>query len=345
MGSETDRLKVTPPIEEGHEMLQQCAGRAPDQFLGSQFDDLSLQVDDYQSEVDFSESFDTHTSCEEQLPLVPWSATCMSQQYSTYRENRSEHSSIDQKDGAVPPDYIQGFNTSSIHGHQAPGIVVGDLKGRFQIPGWQPQDKLPWSNTPNLSSTSPNTLETQYMITNQAMPENSYLRNPSASDRSRPSGSRSRTTHLSSITQTSTAPTSLLTSSTLGALAVQPAGSSNQWRSSRHRTQSDLMSESSIPSERISEGSASGTTLKCPRCPAIFTGSTANRNRNLRRHLQSQHSSQARLECPKPDCDTSFGPGRLDNLNRHLQQQHGVTKHRKRKADEISDVYSDADVN
>ena len=216
--------------------------------------------------------------------------------------------------------------------------------------------RLDRCNNLNMVSALFSALQRQHVMPYQALLQAGEFHSPSSGIPLRSSTSVSRTTHPSSVTQPSTAPTSLLTSSTLGALALQqPLGPSGRVRSSSHPTPPDLFSESSVSTGHVSEGSLSGTSstnmvVSCPLCRSTFTGSANNGKRNLRRHLKCRHTNEARLVCPEPDCSTTFRPCRLDNLNRHLQQQHKVhlessaPERRKRKADEMSDVCADGDL-
>lgn len=112
---------------------------------------------------------------------------------------------------------------------------------------------------------------------------------------------------------------------------------------------SDLTSDC-CPSSSQSTGDSSlhadESTTACPHCPeAVYSGSRADRKRNLRRHNEDKHVDISRLSCPErnPTCPVTFPAGRKDNLKRHLTKQHGWVflpsppRSRKRKADEMTE--------
>ena len=109
-------------------------------------------------------------------------------------------------------------------------------------------------------------------------------------------------------------------------------------------TESDFLSDEPPSSTSSITGPSSlmnSDVTVCSHCPdRVFTGAPQNRQRNLRRHIFSDHGIGPRLTCPK--CSASFTPGRHDNLERHLRNAHRTTSltpepvHRKMLAENVS---------
>lgn len=62
---------------------------------------------------------------------------------------------------------------------------------------------------------------------------------------------------------------------------------------------------------------------RCPKCPAVFTGSPRDRASNLRRHMRTtrEHGNAVGLLCPIPGCGVTLS--RSDNLGKHIKTVHG----------------------
>ena len=75
----------------------------------------------------------------------------------------------------------------------------------------------------------------------------------------------------------------------------------------------------------ISVGSSqdTGSVTKCNLCPdKVYKGTLQSRKRSLRRHMETEHGLEARVPCPVPGCDSTFGRGRPDNVKRHVDKVH-----------------------
>ena len=70
--------------------------------------------------------------------------------------------------------------------------------------------------------------------------------------------------------------------------------------------------------------SSSTDVTRCPKCPAVFTGTARDRASNLRRHMRTtrDHGYAVGLLCPIPGCGAILS--RSDNLGKHMRTVHGV---------------------